>query len=138
MAIPRSKEARLFYRCALQRLEEVQILLRADRTTGAVYLAGYGIECILKALILSVVPSNKTRSILRSFQGRRAHDYEWLRGQYYKNRGAQFPRDINQHFILVSDWSTTLRYAPGNMRTDDAEDFVKAVDAIIAWAEERF
>ena len=52
MAIPASIEARLYYRCAFQRHEDAQILLRADHTTGAVYLAGYGVECILKALVL--------------------------------------------------------------------------------------
>jgi len=55
MAVPSSIEARLFYR-ASQRFDEAQVLLEAVRTTGAVYLAGYGIECILKALILSVFP----------------------------------------------------------------------------------
>jgi hypothetical protein len=46
MAVPASSEARLYYRCAFQRQEDAQILLRADRTTGAVYLAGYAIGCI--------------------------------------------------------------------------------------------
>ena len=55
MAVPASSEARLYYRCAFQRQEDAQILLRADRTTGAVYLAGYGRECILKALVLSAL-----------------------------------------------------------------------------------
>ena len=35
-------------------------------TTGAVYLAGYGIECILKSLILSVVaPGPERVSVLQ-------------------------------------------------------------------------
>jgi len=55
MDIPASPEARLYYRSAFPRYEDAQILLRADRTTGAVYLAGYGIECILKALVLSIL-----------------------------------------------------------------------------------
>ena len=50
MAIPRSKESRLFYRCARQRFGEAEILLEAGHPTGAVYLAGYSIECMLKAL----------------------------------------------------------------------------------------
>jgi HEPN domain len=131
MGVPSSIEARLFYRCAIQRFEEAQILLRSDRTTGAVYLAGYGIEWILKSLILSVVAPGRTVSVLQSFRGHRAHDYEWLRQQYFDNKGPDFPREINVHFTLVSDWSTNLRYIPGKMEVGDAEDFLVAADAII-------
>ena len=61
MAVPGSSDARLYYRCAFQRYEESQVLIEAGYTTGAVYLAGYGIECILKALVLNV--STGRRSI---------------------------------------------------------------------------
>ena len=44
MAIPGYPEARLFYRCAFQRFDDAQVLLRADHTTGAVYLAGYAVD----------------------------------------------------------------------------------------------
>ena len=58
MAIPRGPEARLFYRCAIQRHEESVVLLEAGYTTGALYLAGYSVECILKSLVLAGVPEN--------------------------------------------------------------------------------
>jgi hypothetical protein len=50
MAIPSSSDARLYYRCAFQRYEEADGLFRAEYATGAVYLAGYGIECIPESL----------------------------------------------------------------------------------------
>lgn len=138
MAIPTSSDARLFYRCAIQRYEEAEILFRANYTTGAVYLAGYGIECILKALILSVVPSNRVAVVLDSFRGHRAHDYEFLREQYYRNKGARFPRGVGRHFTMASYWSTNLRYRPGMIKLSDTEEFLAAVAAIIEWAEGRF
>ncbi len=55
MALPRAAEARRYYRAAKQRYEDAQMLLEAGRTTGAVYLAGYAVECILKALLLANV-----------------------------------------------------------------------------------
>lgn len=137
MGIPRSKEARLFYRCAFQRYEDAQILARAERTTGAVYLAGYGIECILKALILSTLTPAKRAAMLRSFRGAIAHDYEWLRTQYFLNGGARFPRDVNQDFTLVNNWSTDLRYTPRTIKIDEAEGFLAAAANIIRWADER-
>jgi len=41
---------------AKQRFDDALLLLEMGRTTAAVYLAGYSVECMLKALILSAVP----------------------------------------------------------------------------------
>jgi hypothetical protein len=139
MATPSSSEARLFYRCAILRYEDAQLLLREEHTTGAVYLAGYGIECILKALILSVVSPGQLTSVLSTFRGQRAHSYEWLREEYYNNKGARFPQEVNQHFTFATRyWSPVLRYQPGSLKLGDAEDFIAAVAAIIEWAKGRF
>ena len=91
----------------------------------------------MKSLILSVVAPGRTVSVLQSFRGHRAHDYEWLRQQYFDNQGLDFPRAINMHFTLVSDWSTELRYVAGKMKADDAEDFLAAANGIIEFAKGR-
>ena len=137
MASPNSSDARLFYRCAFQRYEEAEVLFNAEYTTGAVYLAGYGVECILKALVLMAVPVSTRSDTLKSFKGSKAHEYEWLRSLYLTNGGARFPREINQHFTLVNDWSTDLRYTPRSVRADDADAFMAAAVAIIKWADGR-
>jgi HEPN domain-containing protein len=137
MGKPSSADARLFHRCAIQRFEEAQVLFRAGYTTGAVYLAGYGIECILKALVLTAVPEKDRTTLLRTFRGAKAHEYDWLRILYRKKGGARFPPEINQHFTLVNDWSTDLRYSPKPVRAPEAEGFLKAAEAIIHWAKGR-
>ena len=138
MAVPGSIEARLYYRCAFQRYEDAQILfVRGGRTTGAVYLAGYAIECILKALALSALTPAKRAELLQSFRGAKAHDYEWLRTQYLQNGGARFPRDVNAAFTLANDWSTDLRYLPQTMRPDEADGFLTAAKTIMRWADGR-
>jgi hypothetical protein len=137
MGSPGSNEARLFCRCALLRRDDAEILLKAEQTTGAVYLSGYGVECILKALVLSNASPRKQREILKSFRGSRAHDFEWLRAVYLTGGGARFPREITEAFTLVDSWSTDLRYVPRTLRHDEAEDFVEAVDRIIRWANGR-
>ena len=138
MAIPNSMDARLYYRCAIQRHEEAVVLLRADYTTGAVYLAGYGIECVLKALLLIAVPPGDRTNTLKSFRGGQAHDYEWLRSCYLTRGGARFPPQITRSFTLVNGWSTDLRYNPRKVKTVDAEAFLAAAVDIIRWAEGRF
>jgi hypothetical protein len=137
MASPRSKEARLFYRCSFQRFEESQILLRTGYTTGAVYLAGYAIECILKSLILSAVSRNKVDAVLQSFRGQRAHDYQWLRSLCFSKGGARFPTEVRHSFTLVDGWSTEMRYSPLVLKIEDANSFLKAADVILRWADGR-
>lgn len=137
MAIPASSDARLYYRAAFLRYEEAEVLVKAGYTTGAVYLAGYGIECILKALVLMAVPAGTRPDMLKSFRGNRAHEYEWLRSLYLTNAGARFPPEITQHFTLVNDWSTDLRYTPRSVRADEADVFLASAAAIIRWADGR-
>jgi HEPN domain-containing protein len=59
---------------AKQRFDDALLLLEMGRTTAAVYLAGYSVEYMLKALILSAVPQAQEEAILGRFRGARAHD----------------------------------------------------------------
>src|SRR5438132_7003333 len=97
MALPRPVEARLYYRAAKQRFDDSQHLLRAERTTGAVYLAGYTVECFLKALVLASVARGLRQELLGEFRGSRAHNIEWLGALYRRHVGAAIPRDITRH-----------------------------------------
>lgn len=140
MGVPRNKETRLFFDCAIQRYDDAEVLFRAGNTTSAVYMAGYSIECILKALLLSTVPSREREKLSRSFRGRWAHDYEELRKRYRQNaRGSMvnFPPEINQAFSLVGWWSTELRYKVGLIREKEAQGFLKATETILFWAKGR-
>lgn len=137
MGVPASKEARLFYRCAFQRFEEAKILQKSDRGTGAVYLAGYGVECILKALVLNQLTKIQREEMLKSFRGMKAHNFVWLRNHYLNYRGLRFPPNITQSFTLVSDWSTEWRYLPHQLDPEETEIFMKATEDIIHWAKER-
>lgn len=116
-------DSRLFTRCAVQRYEEAEVLQEAGYTTGAVYLAGYSIECILKALLLASVRKADRSTVLKSFRGSKAHDYDWLRIEYLAVGGSLFPREIARHFALVNNWSTDLRYIPRFIRSDESSAF---------------
>ena len=138
MALPKSREAQIFYRAAIQRFDDARFLLEVGgRTTPAVYLASYSVECMLKALILSTLPGKNRARILESFKGSKAHDFRWLRDTYFKKGGPSFPREIAHCFIIVGTWSTALRYEPGMTRRTIAVAFLEAAEKIIRWADER-
>jgi HEPN domain-containing protein len=137
MALPYASEARSFFQSAKQRLEDGQFLFNGGRNTGAVYLAGYAVECILKALILSALPAKARTQMLLSFRGQKAHDYEWLILKYRESKGAALPRDVERDFVRVNSWNTTLRYKPGTIRAKYAREFQNATESLVAWGEGR-
>jgi hypothetical protein len=120
-----------FHRCARERLEEAKVLLQHRYPTGAVYLAGYAVECGLKALILNRVPRAKHEEIVANFRGARSHDFEWLR-RFYRRLGApMFPQEVNAMFLIVDDWSTNLRYSATRVSTVDCRRFVAATRELL-------
>jgi len=137
--MPNSMQARRFYRAAKQRFDDALLLLEMERTTAAVYLAGYSVECMLKALILSTVPQAQTQEadMLGLFRGARAHDYEWLLQLYAEKGGARLPLSVVPHFARVNSWSTDMRYAPGTIAAREAQAFVDSAAEIILWADGR-
>ncbi len=112
-------------------------LLRGDFTTGAVYLAGYAVECMLKALWLSRIPTSERPSLVDRFHGAKAHDFGWLKAQYLRVGGETLPPAISRAIATVNSWSTDLRYQPGAMKINEAEAFLRTVDEILMWAKGR-
>ena len=92
---------------------------------------------MLKALILSLAPPRERDDVLASFRGARAHDFDWLRLQYLRRGGPAFPSSISRCFLLVSTWSTNLRYKSGASRPGQAVEFFGAARAIMGWADGR-
>ena len=59
MAMPTDINARRYYRVAYQRLDDGAVLLEISRPRAAIYLTGYAVECILKALLLISTPAGE-------------------------------------------------------------------------------
>src|SRR5438046_4802102 len=104
MATPAPIESRRFYRVAHQRFEDGEILFENNRTTGAMYLAGYAVECALKALLFTSIPPSQHARLLRSFSGKMGHDYEWLKGRLRAN-GVAIPAEAARRLRFVSSWT---------------------------------
>ncbi len=111
MALPIFAEARPFYQAAMQRVEDARFLLLAGRNTAAVYLAGYAVECMLKALLLSrIAKANARQETVASFRGARAHDYAWLRAEYLNRGGPAIPASAEKDFARVNlDDASTIQ-----------------------------
>jgi hypothetical protein len=137
VGLPRSPLARSFYRAAQERFDDAELLLDLRRTTGAVYLAGYGVECMLKALILDATPEARQETVLDQFRGARAHSYDWLLVFYARLGGAQMPLTIAGSFTRVNSWSTEMRYMPATIPIQQARAFRDAALDVMNWADGR-
>jgi hypothetical protein len=136
MAIPNDINARRYYRVAYQRFEDGTALLEISRSRAAIYLTGYAVECIFKALLLMCTPAGERADVLATFRGAVAHNIDWLRERLIQRIG-RLPVGENRHVSLVSSWSTDLRYEPGPGDPEDAEAFLAAARSILAWADGR-
>jgi HEPN domain-containing protein len=135
--LPKTPEARRFYRAAKQRFADAELLLEAGRTTGAVYLAGYTVECMLKALVLDRVAPGLRQQLLAELHGKKAHDIEWLRGLYRQHVRTDIARDVARHLTRVATWSVDLRYLAVLLKQQEADGFFESVVAIVKWADGR-
>ena len=76
----------------MHRMDDARFLLdKGERTNAAVYLAGYGVECVLKALLIDSLPSKKQGEIINEFRKQgHGHNFDWLKHEYQKAGGAAF------------------------------------------------
>jgi len=137
MAATNDPEVQRFRRVALQRFGEAQFLIEGGYNTGAIYLAGYAVECALKALLLAAVPARSRKKVLASFRGNNGHSFEWIKLRYIKAGGANFPPEIVVAITFVNVWSTELRYEPSNKTLREARRFLDESSLILEWSKRR-
>jgi hypothetical protein len=101
-------EIATFRRVAKQRFLSAEYLERGGYNLDAIYLAGYSVECILKALILENTAVGERESVFqRITKGAAMHSPEVL-GALLKDVGAPIPSDLKER-IRSLDWLPSLR-----------------------------
>lgn len=128
---------------ARTRLEEAKMLLGAGRPDGAYYLAGYAVECALKACIAKGTqryefPDKKTvdashthnlRDLIKVANLELARLEEAKRDPLFRN-----------HWDLVQQWSEQSRYRRHS--SEMAEALVEAIGdprhGVIAWIRQQW
>jgi hypothetical protein len=130
-------DARRYYRAAGQRLLEADVILKkVGLPAASVYLAGYGVECMPKALLLERTPAPQRPALIGALKGHFGHSFVRLRAGLIA-RGVTVPRDVLTDLVLVSSWSPDLRYEPGPGDVRTAERFLRVADRVMSWADGR-
>ena len=129
---------------ALQRSQDARVLLAADCSWGAYYLAGYAVECALKACIAKAIPAHQfpDPAFARAVY---IHNLEQLM-QLADLKGAldtemKANTSLRRNWAVVKDWEETSRYDVTCDKTK-ALDLYQAInegpDGILAWIERRW
>ena len=124
-------------KAGIHRREDAHALLGATRWRGAMYLAGYSVECLLKAKLMRMYGCGNLRELEEELQRRGllavhatifTHQLEILfrlaNGLDRLRRNAQ----LWPVFNIVNLWIPAWRYNPDLSNHEDARDYLSAVE----------
>jgi HEPN domain-containing protein len=126
------------------RIKEAKVLINAGCYHGAYYLAGYAIECALKACI-----AKKTKRF--EFPDKDFANKVWVHNLSELVKAAElsidFEKDKNtnkvfeSNWVVVKDWNESFRYNL-NITDKKANDFFRACternNGILPWIKKRW
>lgn len=113
-----------FHDVAALRAAEVHVLTSAKQTLGAVYLAGYVVECRLKHYL-------QLRGIRFPRSGSEGHNLRALWAT------AEFPRPAGHGGLFIDHWGTELRYTIVLPTGVNSEDLLKGGRDLAGWVSTR-
>lgn len=126
------------------RLDDARALLNADRWRGAMYLAGYAVECLLKATLMRMFDCRHLRELEEELQRRGIlpthatifmHQLEVLLRLTQGLDRLRQNESMWQSFNIVNRWVPAWRYTADLSKREDAEDFLEAVEKVSHWIE---
>ena len=137
-----SQDRATFQQLAETRMSEARSLLENGHPSGAYYLAGYALECALKARIAKEFRKHEIPE-LKKLQNIYTHDLSALLSiaglKEDLEAEKQTASDIYQRWEIVKTWSEGARYKVWTM--DVALAIVRAIDGdggILEWLRNRW
>lgn len=125
------------YNAAGHRIDAAETL-EDSHPLDCLYLAGYGIECSLKSLVLArTPPAGRQQTYDEEFRGGVAHDFEWL---HTKLRRLDFvlPSDQLKRLRTARQiWSVDLRYESKRPKAKDLNEVLDFARTFWKWTKER-
>jgi hypothetical protein len=124
------------------RRADAQALFEKDRWRGAMYIAGYAIECLIKTKLMEVFKQSnlegleaelKRRHIIPDDSSLFDHRVELYIGASGRLETLRKDKVIWRSFTMANQWMPSWRYNPDLSNRADAEDFLSAVDAMLVW-----
>jgi len=126
------------------RLEDALVLIAQGRWRGAMYLAGYSVEWLLKVKLMKQFGCYKLRDLeevlsSRGMIGSRSslfsHELEVLLRLCGGLERMRSDRETWQAFGRVNRWVPAWRYSADPSSSQVVEDFLKSIQTVCWWIE---
>lgn len=126
------------------RLDDADVLLKATRWRGAMYMAGYSIECLLKVKLMDMYNCRnlyqledelQRRGVLTTTATVFTHQLEPLLRLAGGLERLKQNRTMWSLFNVVNRWIPAWRYTASLSNRKEAEGFLEAVKKILDWIE---
>jgi hypothetical protein len=131
-----------FRNLAELRAEEARVLLRSRRQLGAYYLAGYAVECALKACIakqrkrFEFPPKRSIVERMYSHNLDSLLDAADLKAQLEKEIAAN--PDFAANWNTVRDWTSESRYETSGLNGKELYNAVTGPNGVLPWIRLRW
>lgn len=131
-----------FKRIAEIRIKEAQSLLNNGLTSGAYYLAGYALECAIKACLSKQIlehniPEKKFINDIYTHDLQKLIKFDQELSESYNNR-VENDGDFITNWTIVKDWNEHARYKTFNQK--EAEELIEAITnetgGILPWVQQ--
>lgn len=132
-----------FQRLANERISDAKVLLAARHWSAAYYLAGYAVECVLKACIAKLMKPEEFPD--RAFAEKCwTHNLPQLLGlarlKDYREAAMRADTDLEDNWDTVKEWAESSRYA--HTPKADAEGLYAAITdrkhGMLPWLKQRW
>jgi HEPN domain-containing protein len=124
------------------RRADADALFEKRRWRGAMYLAGYAIECLIKAKLMERFKQSNLEDLETELKRRHVipdrsslfdHRIELYVGASGRLDALRSDNALWRSFNIANRWIPSWRYNPDLSNRADAEDFLFAVDAMLEW-----
>lgn len=126
------------------RMDDAQALFAADRYRGAMYMAGYSAECLLKTKLMRKFNCRHLRELEDELQNKGilatdatvfTHQLELLLRLTNAIDRLRQNEEYWKCFNLANRWIPAWRYTADLSNRQDAEDFLGAIEKVSHWIE---
>lgn len=126
------------------RMDDARALFNAVRWRGAMYMAGYSIECLLKTKLMRMFNCRHLRELEDELQAKGLLGTQATVFTHHLERLLRLTKAIDrlrqneEHwrlFNMVNRWVPAWRYTADLSNQDDATDFLAAVEKVSRWIE---
>ncbi len=125
-----------------QRLADAKALLNADRWRGAMYMAGYAVECLLKTKLMHIYECKNLRELEDILQQRSilpanrtifTHQLEDLLRLTPGYNRLMRNREMLPLFNKVNQWTPNWRYTSKSINRREATEFMTSIESFMQW-----